>query len=183
MKTPTRVIATIALLLAAGCGSVSSGADGGRDGAAGQTGAAGTTGSAGHGAAGTTGSAGHGGSTGAAGQGGSGGGASCMDLQTAYAAALMAARSCTPGTPDQCAQLVSSSLSPCFSNCMMYVNAADALNSIKAAWQTAGCANQGPIACPAIACLQPTMGSCVATDGGGAVCSSVGVSPLGANTN
>ena len=76
------------------------------------------------------------------------------------------------GASGQCAAEVSSSLSACFSNCMTYVNDATTLNELKSRWQQAGCANQGPIACPAIACLLPSMGNCVASDGGDGVCSS-----------
>jgi uncharacterized protein YceK len=182
------VFGALALLHTSGCGSVSSGTDGG-DGAAGQagaagghgggmtsTGGAGSMGSAGHGGAGSTGSAGHGGagSTGSAGHdGGAGDGSvSCSDLAGQYGGALTAARSCTVGAANQCQQAVSSSLSPCFSNCLTYVEDATTVNALKAQWVNAGCANQGPIACPAIACLQPTMGNCVATDGGGGMCSS-----------
>jgi hypothetical protein len=186
MKPTTCLLASLALVLnvlALGCGSVSSGGDGGPDGAghgttgaAGMTGAAGTTGAAGHGTAGTTGAAGHDG-------GAADSGASCTDLQSQYGEAFVAARMCNVGAANQCAQPVSSSLSPCFSNCMIYVNDASTLNAIKTAWLAAGCANQGPIACPAIACIQPSMGNCVASDGGGGVCSSIGIGPVGASTN
>jgi hypothetical protein len=208
MKNPARVVASLSLVLAIGCGSVSNGGGGGADAAAGSTGAAGhgtagSTGTAGHGTAGSTGSAGTGtaGSTGAAGQGsagssgaagqgsagssgaaghagsnGSGGhdggaGAGCNDLSAQYAQAITAARACTPSAANQCQQLVSSSLSACFSNCMTYVNDAAGLADLKAAWLAAGC-NSQPVACPAIACLQPVAGDCVAGDGGGGTCSS-----------
>jgi hypothetical protein len=228
MKPTACLLASLALVVAVGCGGGSplSGGDGGPDsgnsgtagstgaaghGTAGSTGAAGhgtagTTGAAGEGTAGTTGAAGHGtagttgaagggtaGSTGAAGHGTSGttghdggapdSGSSCTDLQTQYGEALAAARTCTVGAANQCAQAASSWLSPCFSNCLTYVDDASALNQIKSAWVAAGCANQGPIACPAIACIQPLMGNCVATDGGGGVCSSIGIQPLGVSTN
>ncbi len=81
---------------------------------------------------------------------------------------------------DQCQQSVDSSLSVCPSNCMTFVNDASALNDLKARWQSAGCASQGHVACPAIACVQPTKGSCIAADGGGGMCTSM---TLGLQTN
>jgi hypothetical protein len=74
------------------------------------------------------------------------------------------------GASGQCGQEVSADLSPCFSNCMIYVNDATTLNAIKAKWLAAGCQNVGLIACPAIACVQPAMGVCNPGDGGGGVC-------------
>ena len=156
-------------------------------GGAGHTGGGGATGSAGAiGAAGHTGGAGATGSAGAIGTAGHGGGAggatgaTCSDLAAQYSTALTAARSCTVGAAGQCAQMVSGSLSVCFSNCQTFVNDASTLNTLKAQWLADGCANQGPIACPAIACLQPTQGRCVAGDGGGATCMSA---QLGIETN
>jgi hypothetical protein len=172
--TPPRFvvfIGALAVLQAYGCGSVSSGADGG--------GGAGGTGSGGAGAAGQPGSAGHGGGGSNGGRdGGSAGagadaGASCSDLASQYGDALAAARSCTVGATDQCQQSVSLSLSVCSSNCMTFVNDASALNDLRARWQSAGCANQRQVACPAIACVQPTKGTCVAADAGGGVCTAV----------
>jgi len=155
------LFAPLALAALMGCGSVTKTDDAGsNDGAAG--------GGAGNGGGG---SMANGGSNGGAGSTGAGGhdasvevrGTSCTDLQSQYAAALPAARSCTVGASDQCGQLVSSELSPCFSNCMTYVQDATMLNALKDAWIAAGCNNQGPIACPAIACLAPTKGSHLAT--------------------
>jgi hypothetical protein len=198
------------LATANGCGSVSSGDDGGT-GKAGGTGSAGSstgsagsgtgsagsgTGSAGSGTGGPgtagtggsntghagtsggggTGNAGSSGDGGVAGKGGAGssghngdGGQTCSDLQAQYASALVAARSCDVKAAGQCSHLVSSSLSPCFLNCMTNVNDAAALNELKAKWTQAGC-NSVPVACPAIACLQPTGNMCAAADGGGGTC-------------
>jgi hypothetical protein len=154
---------------------------GGAGGAAGHgAGGAAGTGSAGHGGGGGTGgSAGHDGGGGTGGSAGHDGGtdvrgATCSELASQYADALGAARSCTIGANGQCEQSVSGSLSPCFSNCQTYVNDASTLNALKAQWLGQGC-NQGGIACPAIACLQPTKGNCVAADGGGGMCSSQSV--------
>ena len=127
------------------------------------TGAAGqSTGAAGHGSAGTTGNAGHGG-------GGAGGAASCDDLASQYQAALVTASACTVGAAGQCAVKVSSSLSPCFVNCMTYVQDGAGLDDLKGRWMTAGCATK-PQVCPAIACVQPTAGSCAHGDGGSGMC-------------
>jgi hypothetical protein len=189
----TTPLASLALLAFLGCGSVSTGADGGdASGAAGAAGAGGgmdPTGAAGHGGAGSggagaTGGAGHGGAgSGGAGSTGAAGhdagvdvrGTSCNDLSSQYAEALNAARSCTVGASAQCEQAVSSSLSPCFSNCQTYVNDSTTLDGLKAQWLGEGCNNQGVIACPAIACLQPTKGNCVAADGGGGQCTNKSV--------
>jgi hypothetical protein len=173
----TTPLASLAMLAFLGCGSVSTGADGGdASGAAGAAGAGGgmdPTGAAGHGGAGSGGA----GSTGAAGHdaGVDVRGTSCNDLSSQYAEALNAARSCTVGASAQCEQAVSSSLSPCFSNCQTYVNDSTTLDGLKAQWLGEGCNNQGVIACPAIACLQPTKGNCVAADGGGGQCTNKSV--------
>ena len=95
---------------------------------------------------------------------------SCADLVTQYAAALPAARSCDVNASGQCQQLASESLSPCFLGCKMRVNDASALNAIELTWEQAGCDALVGIACPLIACIQPTAGLCVAADGGGASC-------------
>jgi hypothetical protein len=167
-------------------GTAGQGGGAGSTGTAGQGGSAGSTGAAGHGGAGSTGSAGHdggAGSTGAAGHGGAGStgsaghdggadaGATCSDLETQYSTAMTEAQRCKVGAAGQCAQAASSSLSPCFFNCMTYVNDASTLNALKAQWLAAGCANQRVGFCPAIACLKPTPGNCVAASGGG-MCSS-----------
>jgi hypothetical protein len=158
-------------------GSAGHGGGAGATGTAGHAGGAGASGTAGHaGGAGATGTAGHaggagaGGTAGAVGGAGQGGGASCSDLESQYGAAVTAARGCTVSASGQCAQSASGELSACFSNCLIFVNDATALNALKAQWLQAGCANQGVIACPAIACVQPAQGRCVAGDGGGGVC-------------
>jgi hypothetical protein len=148
------VLVVLGFGLGGGCGSVLVPSDGGG-------------GSAGSGAAG------HGG----AGTGGVGGqrtdsGVSCTDLQNEYTAAMSLAQTCEVDASGQCQQLASTSLSPCFVNCMTYVNDASDLDAIKQSWTAAGCDSLVGMACPAIACLQPTQGLCVASDGGGAVCSS-----------
>ena len=118
------------------------------------------------------GAGGHAGTSGSGGVGGSGG-ASCDNLVSQYNAALSAARQCTVGAAGECQQSVSESLSHCFLNCMTYVNDASALTAIKASWEQAGCDNSTGL-CPAIACVEPSSGMCVAGDGGGGVCASTG---------
>jgi hypothetical protein len=101
---------------------------------------------------------------------------SCTDLDNQYAAALPAAKSCAVGVSGQCQQLVSDALaiSPCQIGCdMIYVNDASTLNTIEATWNQAGC--NLDVACPAIACAAPTMGTCVPADGGGGICKPVTV--------
>jgi hypothetical protein len=160
-----------------GAGSSGSAGSGGGSGAggsghAGASGAGGASGGAGHdggaGAGGSSGGAGHDGGAGAGGHQGDGG-QSCTELQTEYANAFPAARSCDVKANAQCAHLASMTLSPCFSNCMTYVNDTTTLDAIKAQWLAAGC-NAVPVVCPAIACIQPTGKMCVAADGGGGMC-------------
>jgi hypothetical protein len=52
---------------------------------------------------------------------------------------------------------------------MTYVQNATTLNDLKSRWTAAGCGQKMTI-CPAIACLRPTAGNCVAGDGGAGVC-------------
>jgi hypothetical protein len=145
--------------LSVGCGSVLGSPDAGGTGGSG-TGTGGQGGVSGTGGSGTGGSA----------TGGAGGGLSCGDLAAAYAAALPAAASCDVSGAGQCQQVVSGSLSPCTVNCYLtFVDDATALNAIKDLWQQAGCANVA-VLCPAISCVRPSSGVCVAADGGGGVC-------------
>ena len=117
-------------------------------------------------------------STGDGGGAGQGGGTSCADLEAQYMTAFAAATTCTVGAAGQCAQLASSSLSPCFIDCMTYVQSATALNSLKARWTAAGCGQKVTV-CPAIACVMPTAGSCATGDGGAGMC--VSAAPFGTN--
>jgi hypothetical protein len=98
----------------------------------------------------------------------SSGGATCSDLQARYADALPAALTCDVGGAGQCQQSVYEALSPCL-GCMIYVNDAATLSTIKASWVQAGC-DKVAVACPALSCVQPTSGQCVAGDGGGGSC-------------
>ena len=68
------------------------------------------------------------------------------------------------GAPNQCTVKVSSSLSPCFVNCMTYVQDGAGLDDLKSRWMAAGCATK-PQVCPALACVQPTAGSCAHGNG------------------
>ncbi|HVZ85816.1 MAG TPA: hypothetical protein VHG72_02535 [Polyangia bacterium] len=93
----------------------------------------------------------------------------CNSLVSDYAAALTAAKSCTAGAADQCAQPVPASLSVC-SSCTTYVTDGSALSSIQEKWISAGC-GKAIVACPAIDCISPTPSLCVLDDFGGATCS------------
>jgi hypothetical protein len=114
---------------------------------------------------GGTGGSATGGSSGAGGSSPDGGLSSCSELTTQYAAALAASKSCDIGASGQCAQQVPASLAVCSGGCTEYVNDATTLNQIQLKWNQAGCGNVA-VLCPAIACLQPYAGVCVATDGG-----------------
>jgi len=164
-------------------GIVATGGTVGRGGSIGSKGGAGASGSGGglggYGSGGMPGAGGaggiHGGSDGGFGDGGGqqvDSGVTCADLETRYADALPAARSCDVNAIGQCQQLVSSSLSPCFVNCTTYVNTALTLNAIKASWLQAGC-NQTVVMCPLIACIKPSAGVCASTDGGSGTCNTV----------
>jgi hypothetical protein len=126
---------------------------------------------------GTGGTGGTGGAGGTGGTGGTGdaGTASCSDLAAQYAAALPKAEVCEVGATAQCQQAVTSSLSPC-GGCATYVNDATALNAIAGTWKQQGCANVA-VLCPAITCLQPGPGTCVAGDGGVARCQVMSAPP------
>jgi hypothetical protein len=145
---------------------------------------AGTGGGVGGATGGGTGGS-HGGTGGGSGDGGGqpiDAGMSCGDLALRYEDALPAARSCDVNANGQCQQLVSSSLSPCFFNCMTYVNDATILNSIKAIWEKAGCNSVVGILCPAVVCIKPQAGVCTSADGGGGSCSStsgISLTPTG----
>jgi hypothetical protein len=123
-------------------------------------GAGGATGSGGKGGATGTGGKGTGGSTGTGGQGGN---PSCDALTTDYTTALGQAKLCTPGAPDQCQQMVDSSLS--CPGCQTYVNDTTMLDAIDAQWAAAGC-DKMHFVCPAIACVVPGPASCVPSGAG-----------------
>ncbi|HEY4394173.1 MAG TPA: Kazal-type serine protease inhibitor family protein [Polyangia bacterium] len=153
------------------CGASGAGGASGVGGAAGHGGVAGSSGSAGHaGSAGNTGNAGNAGYAGSSGVGGAGGGPSCGDLVRAYADAVPIAEQCDVDAQGGCRQAVAPSLSPCAYSCSTtYVNDATTLNLIKAAWLQQQCEDSAAL-CPAIACVQPAGGACVASDGGGGRC-------------
>jgi hypothetical protein len=127
------------------------------------------------GTSGTTAAGGRGGTGGTTGAGGStadgGGLSSCGMFASEYAAVLTGARSCTSGASGQCGQPVPSSLSPC-SACMEYVTDRSILDDLRTQWDLAGCANV-KVACPLIACAPATGASCVPSDAGGSVCSTM----------
>lgn len=129
------------------------------------------------GSPGTGGASGAGGSPGTGGASGDAGVESCSDLAAQYRAALAAAKSCDPGAANQCASIVSSTLSPCSSGCVDYVNDASTLDVISRRWQAIGC-GATTVACPALACLKPVGSLCTASDAGGGTC--VAAYPVGA---
>jgi hypothetical protein len=106
------------------------------------------------------------GASNAGGNGGAGGQA-CAALEAAYAEALEGALACNSAIDvPQCTQLVFTDL-PC--PCQeVFVNAENEdaiqqLASLRDQYLAQGC---GPDGCPAIACVPPTSGSCVATGTG-----------------
>lgn len=137
----------LAILLASGCGSVTTigGGGGGQGGTSGQNGRGGSGGS-GKGTGGT-------------------GGESCAQIETAYATALQQAKSCSLGASNQCQQTAPSSLA---CGCDTFVNDRSMLDTLQSRWNQANCQN-GAL-CPAIACIMPKSASCRATDAGGPAC-------------
>ena len=127
------------------------------------------------GTGGTSGAGGSGGTGGTTGAGGStvdGGLSDCGTLASEYAAVLIGARTCTAGATGQCGKQVPASLSPCTSGCTQFVTDSSVLDTIRTRWDAAGCANV-KVLCPAIACAPSTGAACVASDAGGAVCSTI----------
>lgn len=157
----------------------------GSTGAAGAMGTAGATGAAGHtGAAGATGAGGNTGAAGTGGNGGSGaagaspdGGDVCTAIEEQYAAALTEAKKCDPATvnTDKCQQEVDTSLA-CPNNCKTWVNVTQPLDDVRQKWQDASCDKVHHV-CPAIACVNPGKGTCVASAGGGGMCVSLSIMP------
>ncbi|HVR64892.1 MAG TPA: hypothetical protein VMU50_23505 [Polyangia bacterium] len=173
------------LCLFLGCGQVTSinqdsgtggnqgsggGGTGGGNGSGGSTGSGGQMGSGGSvgsgGGTGSGGAGGHAGTGGAVGSGGSGvdagsdgsGGDTCAKLRAEYDAAFNQARMCNPLAKSvQCQATASPSL-PC-PGCVEHVQSTTALDDIRARWNEMNCAS-GP--CPAIACVLPGTGACVA---------------------
>jgi len=130
----------------------------------------GTGGTSGNDGYGGSGSGATGGATGAGGSAVDGGLSSCGTLASEYAAVLIGAKSCTAGAAGQCDKQVASSLSPCSSGCAELVTDSSVLDVIQQKWESAGCADVAML-CPLIACAPPTGAACVASDAGGAVCS------------
>jgi hypothetical protein len=98
------------------------------------------------------------------------GGESCDQLAADYAAAVTAARTCTPGTPNQCQQLVNPMPTACNTGCGATQVVNDA-TGVTAAWKqwTAQCAVD--VGCPLTICVPPPgpAGSCITVDGVSAV--------------
>jgi hypothetical protein len=87
----------------------------------------------------------------------------CRGLTDAYMAALAEAKQCNPLAKSiQCQATAARSL-PC-GNCVTHVQDSTKLTEIQMKWTSTGC-RSGP--CPAIACILPGVGQCVANDGGG----------------
>jgi len=94
------------------------------------------------------------------------GGDRCASLRTQYAAALDSAKSCNPALNSLQCQMTRPNALACPS-CSTHVQTTAELDALQAQWTAANCQSQ-VFACPAIACINPDNGSCVASDGGGA---------------
>jgi hypothetical protein len=90
---------------------------------------------------------------------------SCSQLMDAYTAALPAALACDPGAANQCQQQAMSA-SSC--SCEATVQDATELNAIVTELRAQGCIPTSTVACP---CVAPLPLTCIATDGGGGICS------------
>jgi hypothetical protein len=98
--------------------------------------------------------------------GGGTGGDRCASLRGQYAAALDTAKTCNPLVKSLQCQMTRPNALACPS-CSTHVQTTTELDALQAQWTAANCQSQ-VFACPAIACINPDNGSCVATDGGGA---------------
>jgi len=167
-------------------GSTSTGAAGtSTTGAAGSstTGAAGSTSTGGGGTTGAGGGAGKVG-TGSAGATGTDGGAVdagdvCASLIQQYASALTAAKACNVAlNSEQCQQEVDTSLS--CPGCKTWVHDTKPVDDVRQLWQQAGC-DKIHRPCPAIACIAPGKGNCVASSASGpGICTGLTILPAGA---
>jgi hypothetical protein len=185
--------AGLTLVLSLGCtgsltGASASGGSSAGGTASGPTGAAGDTaiarsvgGAGGHGGPGGAGGAagGHGGQGGLAGYTGSGiagmvvaSGFTCAELEAQYAAAIPAAKACTPGAANQCQTVGGLTLGIC-AGCWGYLNDVTALNAIYAKWTAQWCnVSTGGLTCPPTSCNNGSPQVCSPTDGAapGGVC-------------
>lgn len=149
-------------------GSGGTSATGGRTGSGGSppgTGGSRTGGSGSGGAApGSGGRMGTAGSPGGTGGSGSGGapGASCATISEQYQEELQNAKRCTVGLRAACQHRVAASL---MCGCTTFVHVREKLDELATEWAKAGCDKQSWI-CPAIACIAPMSGQCVATSTG-----------------
>jgi hypothetical protein len=152
------------------------GGSGGSVGSGGSSGSGGTVGGTG-GKAGGSGGAGTGGKDGGGADTGPDGGLSCVQIESMYAKALMDARSCNPRAADQCQKTASSSLTGCFTGCLIPVNDNTVVNQLKAEWSNAGCEQPRTPICPNIACLAPKGVCQPAANDGAASCINQGLTP------
>ena len=111
---------------------------------------------------GAAGSTGGGGALGSGGTSGQDSGDLCASLTAMYSDAYQRAVACNPAVNSlQCTQVASPSL-PC-PGCMLKVHDKTELDQIRAQYDAAHCP---PVACPAIACINPGNSDCVPVDGG-----------------
>lgn len=87
----------------------------------------------------------------------------CRSLSEQYAAALAEAKQCNPLAKSIQCQVTANRSLPC-GGCMTHVQDNSKLTELQMKWTSTGC-RAG--LCPAIACIQPGVGQCVANDGGG----------------
>jgi hypothetical protein len=127
-------------------------------------GTGGVLGSGGH--PGTGGMTASGGSLGSGGGGGSGPDPSkCDQLASDYQKEMPNAKMCTIGSSvPQCQTPIAGSLG-CLSSCKTYVQTATTLMEIASKWTNEGCGSINRV-CPAIACIAPQPGTCVASTTG-----------------
>jgi len=94
----------------------------------------------------------------------------CAKLRAEYDAAFKEARMCNPAAQAlQCQATASASL-PC-GGCVTHVQSSTTLDQIRAKWEGMNCRSG---ICPAIACIAPGTGACVADPAGtGGTCTDV----------
>jgi hypothetical protein len=92
-----------------------------------------------------------------------GAGGMCATIEADYIKALQRARTCDPMAKNQCGQSRATTLG--CPGCSAWVTSAVEVDSIRAQWDAAGCAQCKRI-CPLIACKLPTVGECRTGRGG-----------------
>jgi hypothetical protein len=109
----------------------------------------------------------------------------CADLIHKYAAAVDAAKLCTPGAAGQCGVLVRTELEVCATTMQVYANDSTGPDAVRQGWTDAGCAAggglglggfagtiepDGTVMCPVVGSQVPLSSACTVGDSGQPSC-------------